>query len=196
MDLVVADKTMVKTDNTIFHDLTPLVSLIEKDPLTLHLKDVAKLIGYKVVIYAGILKRTNQIDEYIHISINDDYGNEVETADGSYLTSYEPVYTHFRNGKFKRIEDYYDETLNCISAMIDALSSGCFLVKGEKVEEGLFLSNFGPVEVRKAYKKNGYYFSIVQMLNIGDLSLFPKVGDSMIINGITVVVSALGYDVF
>lgn len=174
--------------------MSALVSLIENNPLMSQLKHTAELIGYKIDIFAGVLTLKQQIDEYVHISVKDSRGEVIETADGSSLSSYEPAYIHLRNGKCKMVEDCYDECLNNVSAMINSLVAGNFLIVGSKrIGKGFFLSDFGLVEVESFYKKKGHYFSVIQLRDNIDVSSFPKIGDSITINGVVCVVSALGY---
>ena len=182
MDLVVFNKAMVKSNEILFHDLSSLISEIEKSDLMMRLKDISKQLNYRVNICSGILNNNNQIDEYVEISVEDKKGNTIKDSSGSILASYEPVYIHLKNGKLKKCDDCVVEILSDVLKIINLLVSGLFVVEGVKLAIGIHLSNYGSLEVQQTYKKHGLFYSTIQLLDISKFSGFPRIGDFVEIN--------------
>lgn len=196
MELAEFCEAMVKAKNITTHNLSPLVHQVEKDPAMLRLIDTARTIGYSVAVSAGVLEHDHQIDEFIDVSVRDSRGEDVPTYDGGYLTSYEPVFVHFRNGKEKKIDDWLAETLIEIENFTKILLSGCFVIAGDRLAEGTYESEFGPIEVRRSWKEGGCCYGIIKLLNKDDPSFFPKIGDEMMVGEHKMIIFCLADDPF
>lgn len=173
---------MVKERNFSPHDLSRCVDRLKNDRIVLNLVKIATQMGYDVRIFSDVLKHDRQIDEYIHVSVDNGEGETILTYDGAALASYEPVYVHLMNGKIKEIEDWYDEIVKDVSGMTAALLSGNFVIENIKLNKGVYDSDHKYIEVQRTWKEKGKDYCIIQLLSVDDPSEFPKIGGEMTIN--------------
>lgn len=166
----------------IFHDLTSIISCLNQNPSVIYLKEITRNIGYSTIITSGVLQHDNRVDEFIEVSVINNDGEEIPVFDYGYLTLYEPVFIHLPNGKEKETEDWLTETLDEINNMISSLLSRCFLIEGNDMCKGIFKSEFGLVEVQQTWKKKNNQYGIIRLLELGNSTTFPKIGDKITIN--------------
>ena len=183
MALVVFGSPMVKIMEYRLHDLTSFLLCLNNAPAVVRLKNIAERMNYHVEILTGNYEYKNrQLDEFISVSVNDINGNEVYVYDDGYMTIYEPIFIHSRNGECRQNTNWLNEILEDIAKMINYILSLCFLIKGMEIERGLFNCNLGLIEIQKAWKEKSSWYCIAQLNIVNGCSTFPKIGDELIIN--------------